>query len=143
MTRSQRQFTLSRRQFAGAGLATIGLAASASRAADLALTPESAMGPFFPLSTPADSDADLTWIKGHSKRAQGEVITIGGRVLDAKGNPVSGAVLDIWQANAAGRYAHPGDVAIAPIDPNFQGFASIRTDSAGRWEIGDHPSGRL
>jgi protocatechuate 3,4-dioxygenase beta subunit len=99
------------------------------------VTAESSMGPFFPLDTPADSDADLTWIKGHARRASGQVIEISGRMLDLKGNPIAGARLDLWQANAAGRYAHPADPAVAPLDPDFQGYASIVSDAKGDWRI--------
>jgi protocatechuate 3,4-dioxygenase, beta subunit len=132
-----RGFLISRRTFAAAGLASAGLVIATGARAFQArpLTAESPMGPFFPLSVPADSDADLTMIKGHSKRALGQVIEIRGRVLDMKGNPISGARLDLWQANAAGRYAHPVDPATAPLDPDFQGFASVVTDSNGDWRI--------
>jgi protocatechuate 3,4-dioxygenase, beta subunit len=128
---------MSRRLFAGAGLASAGLVlASGARAFQARpLTAESPMGPFFPLDMPADSDADLTWLKGHSQRASGQVVEISGRVLDQKGNPIAGARLDLWQANAAGRYAHPSDIAKAPLDPHFQGFASIVSDSKGDWRI--------
>ncbi|MGH6659522.1 MAG: hypothetical protein ACREBM_07725 [Sphingomicrobium sp.] len=93
------------------------------------------MGPFFPLDVPNDSDADLTMLKGHSKRASGQVIEVTGRILDQKGNTIAGARLDLWQANAAGRYAHPADIARAPLDPDFQGFASIVSDANGDWRI--------
>jgi len=128
---------LSRRSFTGAGLVSAGLVlATGARAAQgRALTAESPMGPFFPLTVAADNDADLTMVKGHSKRAQGQVIQVTGRILDMKGNPISGAKLDIWQANAAGRYAHPADPATAPLDPDFQGFASIVSDARGEWRI--------
>jgi protocatechuate 3,4-dioxygenase beta subunit len=128
---------ISRRTFAGAGIAAAGLVlATGVRASQLKpLTAESPMGPFFPLDVPADSDADLTWLKGHSQRASGQVVEISGRVLDLKGNPIAGARLDLWQANAAGRYAHPSDIAKAPLDPHFQGFASIVSDSRGDWRI--------
>ena len=128
---------LSRRTFAGAGLASAGLVlATGARAFQgKPLTAESPMGPFFPLDVPADSDADLTWLKGHKTRAAGQVIEVRGRVLDLRGNPIVGARLDLWQANAAGRYAHPADIAKAPLDPHFQGFASIVSDSKGDWRI--------
>jgi protocatechuate 3,4-dioxygenase beta subunit len=128
---------IDRRTFAGAGLATAGLVMAGSSRAfqQRPLTAESPMGPFFPLTIPSDSDADLTRIAGHSQRAAGQVIEITGRVLDQKGNPIAGARLDLWQANAAGRYAHPADIAKAPLDPHFQGFASIVSDSNGNWRI--------
>lgn len=132
-----KQFLISRRTLVGAGLASAGLvAATGARAVQgRPLTAESPMGPFFPLDMPADSDADLTMIKGHSKRALGQVIEVTGRILDQKGNPIGGARLDLWQANAAGRYAHPADPAVMPLDPDFQGFASIVSDAKGDWRI--------
>ena len=132
-----KQILMSRRALVGAGLASAGLVvATGARAVQArALTAESPMGPFFPLSVPSDSDADLTMIKGHSKRASGQVIEVTGRILDQKGNPISGARLDLWQANAKGRYAHPADPAVMPLDPDFQGFASIVSDAKGGWRI--------
>jgi protocatechuate 3,4-dioxygenase beta subunit len=127
---------ITRRGFSIGAIAAAGLVVGGRRAmAAPALTAESPMGPFFPLDLPSDSDADLTWIKGHSKRAQGSVIELSGRVLDLKGNPIAGARIDLWQANAAGRYAHPQDPAIVPLDPNFQGYASIVSDAKGDWRI--------
>ena len=128
---------LDRRTFAGAGLASAGLVmATGTRAfQQRPLTAESPMGPFFPLTLPADSDADLTRLNGHSRRAAGQVIEVAGRVFDQRGSPIAGARLDLWQANAAGRYAHPADIATAPLDPHFQGFASIVSNSRGEWRI--------
>ena len=128
--------TLSRRDFALGGAAAAGLVLSSSaRAAQAKLTAESAMGPFYPIARPADSDADLTWLKGHIQRAAGQVIQVTGRVLDQKGNPIPEAMIELWQANAAGRYDHPSDPAIAPLDPHFQGFAALQADAKGEWRI--------
>lgn len=128
---------LSRRAFGGSVIALGALAASkaATAATDLKPTPEQGMGPFYPVERLAEADADLTWIKGHKKRADGSVIQVAGRVLDRYGNPVSGARLEIWQCNSLGRYAHVNDVATTPLDPNFQGYASIRTGKNGEWRI--------
>lgn len=127
---------VSRRVFTQAGLASGLLAASGAHALQgRPVTAESAMGPFYPVSHPADADADLTWIKGHSTRAAGQVVEISGRVFDVRGNPIPGARIELWQANAAGRYDHPSDVSKAPLDPHFQGFAAIHADSAGAWRI--------
>ena len=93
------------------------------------------MGPFYPIARPADADADLTWIKGHDVRAIGDVIEISGRVFDVKGNPIPGATVELWLANAAGRYAHPSDISTAKLDPNFQGYATLRADAKGEWRI--------
>lgn len=130
-------YRLSRRHFAGAALATVGIAASGviARAADPARTAGGPLGPFYPVLRPGDDDFDMTHIKGSTGRALGRVIEVTGRVLDRKGNPVGGAELELWQCNAAGRYAHPGDVATAPLDPNFQGFARLMTGPSGEWRV--------
>jgi len=129
------QFT--RRAFAGAGLASAGLLLTtrARAFAGKVATAESPMGPFYPVSQPADADVDLTWVKGRDARAAGQVIEISGRVYDVRGNPLPGARLELWQANAAGRYDHPSDPATATLDPNFQGYASLRADAKGEWRI--------
>ena len=131
------KYHLSRRMFAGAGLASAGLLwSSGVRAfADKVPTAESPMGPFYPIIRPADADMDLTWVKGRSARAAGQVIEISGRVFDVKGNPIPGATLELWQANAAGRYDHPSDIATAALDPNFQGFGALKADAKGEWRI--------
>jgi protocatechuate 3,4-dioxygenase, beta subunit len=133
-----------------AGSALIGTTASA-QGSSLAITPLQDVGPFYPLRRPSDSDADLTRIRGRQGRAAGEVVEVTGRVLNARGEAVSGAVLEIWQANAAGRYAHASDPNVAtPIDPEFQGFARLVADARGGWRFvtvrpGAYPvgSGRL
>lgn len=132
-----RNSLLSRRVFAGSALAAAALVAGkfAHAAGELAPTPAQTMGPFYPVQRLAEEDADLTWIRGHSKRAEGQVIQITGRVLDRHGNPVSGARLELWQCNSLGRYAHPNDIATAPLDPDFQGYAAIRAGSRGEWRI--------
>lgn len=128
---------VSRRGFAvmaGAALAAGG-ARGQPALPPLAGTAESPMGPFYPVSHLAEADADLVWLKGAKARALGEVIEVSGRVLDRHGAPMRDATLEIWQANAAGRYAHPNDISKAPLDPNFQGFANLRTDKDGGWRI--------
>lgn len=135
MQDSSRMF--SRRGFGGAALAGAFALGGSAGAADnvLRLTASSDMGPFYPVDRLAEDDADLTWIKGHASRARGQVIEVTGRVLDRRGNPMRGAVLEVWQANAAGRYAHASDVAVAPLDPDFQGFATLRTGQSGEWRM--------
>jgi protocatechuate 3,4-dioxygenase beta subunit len=131
------EHTLSRRRFAGAALTAAGLIASGgiARAAAPAQTADGPMGPFYPVMRPGDDDFDMTMIKGNAGRALGRVIEVTGRVLDRLGNPVRGAELELWQCNAAGRYAHPGDIATAPLDPNFQGFAKLITGPSGEWRV--------
>src|SRR4030095_7494357 len=99
------------------------------------LTPEQIMGPFYPVLKPLDRDSDLTRIVGKRGHAQGQVIHLTGQVRNSKGEPVRGARIEIWQANAKGRYDHPGDINPAPLDPNFQGFGVGVTDAEGRYRF--------
>jgi protocatechuate 3,4-dioxygenase beta subunit len=124
-----------RRNFAGAALAGAGLLGGGRALAATEWTSPGPLGPFYPVMRPADDDFDMTMIKGNGARAIGRVIEVSGRVLDSKGNPVSGAVLELWQSNSAGRYAHPADTSAAPLDPNFQGFAQLKTGASGEWRI--------
>jgi protocatechuate 3,4-dioxygenase, beta subunit len=78
-------------------------------------------------------DHDLT--RQHDGEPLGERISISGRVLDEDGNPVAGALIEIWQANAAGRYAHLSDQHPAPLDPNFSGAGRCLTDAAGAYRF--------
>ena len=128
---------LSRRHFTQAGLASAGLLLTGPALALQAREPtaESPLGPFYPVNRLAENDIDLTRLAGRPQRALGDVIEISGRVLDMRGRPIEGAVLELWQANAAGRYMHEADIATAPLDPNFQGYATLRTDAAGDWRI--------
>jgi protocatechuate 3,4-dioxygenase, beta subunit len=79
------------------------------------------------------SCTDLTKGGPAGWEAQGERIVVAGRVLDEDGRPVPGAVVEIWQANAAGRYAHPLDRRDAPLDPHFLGNGRCRADAEGRY----------
>jgi protocatechuate 3,4-dioxygenase beta subunit len=102
----------------------------------LRTTPAVALGPFYPDRLPADQDADLTVIGGRAGRAAGQILYLAGRVLDTRGKPLPGALLELWQANAHGRYIHSGDgESSGPLDPNFQGYASLRADAEGRYRI--------
>ena len=103
--------------------------------AGLEETPMQTMGPFYPITRPVDSDADLTLLKGHAERAHGKVVHLMGRVLDTGGRPVPNARIELWQANAYGRYAHPADVNPSPLDPNFQGFGVQTTDAEGQYRF--------
>ena len=56
-------------------------------------------------------------------------------MVDQRGRPIVGGRVELWQCNAAGRYAHPADSNTAPLDPDFQGFAQLKTDAAGEFQI--------
>ena len=98
-------------------------------------TAEQALGPFYPITLPADQDADLTVINGKSGRALGQIVYVGGRVTNVRGEPIANATLEIWQANSVGRYSHVGDQSTIPLDPNFDGYAKIRTDADGNYRF--------
>jgi protocatechuate 3,4-dioxygenase beta subunit len=93
-------------------------------------------GPFYPQLKPRDADADLTMIRGSRRRATGQVVQLSGRVTNTRGEPVRNARIEVWQANANGRYTHLSDRNTkAPLDPDFEGYALLRTDRDGRYAV--------
>ena len=90
-------------------------------------------GPVFGEDAVATADADLT--QGQAGEPLGERIIVTGRVLDDDGRPVPNALLEVWQANAAGRYAHDGDRHPAPLDPNFTGAGRTLTGADGSYRF--------
>jgi protocatechuate 3,4-dioxygenase beta subunit len=90
-------------------------------------------GPVFGHSDIGENDNDLT--RQHSGEPVGERIIVSGRVLDEDDRPVRNALLEIWQANAAGRYLHKVDQHDAPLDPNFTGCGRMLTDNDGRYRL--------
>ena len=86
-------------------------------------------GPTVPAGFVRNGDNDLTI---HGKSAPlGEKMVVTGRLLDEDGRPIRRSLVEIWQANASGRYAHPGDTHDAPLDPNFTGIGRTFTDDDG------------
>jgi protocatechuate 3,4-dioxygenase beta subunit len=129
---------LSRRQVLRAGMVLGGgvvVAGQGWAAGLLARTPRQTAGPFYPRVRPLDADGDLTTVAGRPGHAQGQVLDLAGRVLDRRGAPVAGARVEIWQANAFGRYRHPSDASSAPLDPSFDGFGVQTTDAQGRYRF--------
>jgi protocatechuate 3,4-dioxygenase beta subunit len=90
-------------------------------------------GPVFGQSAVAPTDSDLT--AQHAGAPLGERIVVSGRVLDEGGRPVRGALIEVWQANAAGRYLHKNDQHDAPLDANFSGCGRTLTDTDGRYKF--------
>jgi len=80
-----------------------------------------------------EADADLT--TRHEGEPIGERIIVHGRLLDGDGRSVPNALVEVWQANAAGRYRHVVDQWEAPLDPNFDGAGRVLTDAEGRWRF--------
>ena len=93
-------------------------------------TPSQTIGPFFKPSLVRSADEMLA-----PNEACGERIVIVGRVLDGDGAPVDDAMVEIWQANADGRYDHPDDLQEKLIDPNFHGFGRAATDQHGNFRF--------
>ena len=94
-------------------------------------TPSQTVGPFFHLGLDRPDWADLA--RGNP---EGERILVEGRIIDGDGAPVPDAFLELWQANAAGRYAHPEDPqSEKPLDPGFTGFGRACTDAEGRFSF--------
>ena len=91
-------------------------------------------GPTFDELWCGPSAVDLTRPEGRGE-AQGQRIIVAGRVLDEDGRPVRNTLVEVWQANAAGRYHHGGDLHDAPLDPNFTGAGQAVTDDEGRWRF--------
>src|SRR5664279_3615162 len=121
-----------------ASLALGGLAAGpvAATEAPLIATPPNALGPFYPPRKPADTDADLTQVAGHGGHAKGTILYIDGHVLDVRGRPLARSELELWQANAFGRYIHPADTdASGPLDPDFQGYGKLVAGADGGFRI--------
>jgi protocatechuate 3,4-dioxygenase beta subunit len=90
-------------------------------------------GPVFGEDVLGEHDDDLT--RQHAGEPLGERITVTGRVLDTDGRPIRGALVEVWQANAAGRYKHDVDQHPAPLDPNFSGAGRCLTDDDGRYRF--------
>ncbi len=98
---------------------------------ELPLTLSELTGPGPAISAVTPEDADLTRNAGTGGEAIGQRIIVTGRVLDAQGNPVPNTLVEVWQANAAGRYIHRRDQWPGPIDPNFLGIGRCLTNDEG------------
>ncbi len=98
---------------------------------DVPLTLSELTGPGPVISAVTPEDADLTRNAGTGGEAIGQRIIVTGRVLDASGDPIPNTLVEVWQANAAGRYVHKRDQWPGPLDPNFLGIGRCKTDHDG------------
>ena len=98
----------------------------------LIVTPGQTEGPFYPVTLPADRDADLVRVQGQAAQAVGHVTHISGRVLDKRGQIVRGATVEIWQCDNNGVY-NPGDSGQRRRDAAFQGYGRTDVDGSGRY----------
>jgi protocatechuate 3,4-dioxygenase beta subunit len=80
-------------------------------------------------------NGDLSARVSGGPRGMGQLISVSGRVMDEDGRPLAGAVIELWQANAAGKYVHELDRHEAPVDPNFIGEGRLLTDAEGQYQF--------
>jgi protocatechuate 3,4-dioxygenase beta subunit len=127
---------MKRRQFFKSGMAggaLIGI--TGDSAEQLPKTVSETSGPFHPVLEQKDKDFDLTKVEGREAVAKGTSFDLEGTVFDTEGKPVEDATVEIWQANAAGRYNHPHDSNAAPLDPGFQGWAIVPSGKQGKFKL--------
>lgn len=140
---SIKKIALSRREILRqSGAASLGVVAGAvvvaksATAVDLIATPPQTEGPFYPVLDQLDKDADMTLVDGREESAEGERVLVEGCIKNGLTlEPVAGAIVEFWQACVSGRYDHPDDPNTAPLDPNFQYWAQVRTDNNGFFAI--------
>jgi protocatechuate 3,4-dioxygenase beta subunit len=123
-----RRTFLDRSLCAAAFLATPGAFAEA-----LQQTPAQTEGPFYPNHLPLDTDNDLLVINDSITPAVGEITDLSGRILDAAGNPLRNAIVEIWQVDSNAAYLHTRDRNHSLRDGNFQGFGRFLTSSTGEY----------
>ncbi|MDO9384074.1 MAG: protocatechuate 3,4-dioxygenase [Hyphomicrobiaceae bacterium] len=124
------------------GLATAAampLASHALRAdSSLTITPQQTLGPFYPNDWTGDIDNDLVLVQGEAAKALGHITHVSGKILDAAGQPVRNAQVEIWQCDANGIYRHPRDTswfAKRERDPGFQSRGRMTTDAEGNYSF--------
>ena len=126
----------SRSIFALYVLLTLPLAAGA-----LEPTPNTGLGPFFPVDQDSESDPDLTRVAGRDDSPQGQIVLIEGRVRDIEGQALEGAEVVIWQTDRHGKYRHPREVRRSrsgeeiPEDPAFQYWGTTATSADGLYRF--------
>lgn len=129
---------MNRRQLIKAGFGGIGALVATQafgQTCKTDLTAPQTKGPFYPLHRLVDQDANLVTVDGGTTEALGQKIFIRGLMVDQNCNAVSGALVDLWQACASGKYNHPNDPNSAPLDPHFQYSAKILTNEKGEFNL--------
>src|SRR5215468_10203822 len=128
---------LGRRRFLKSlAIASAGFTLPGYLAEALTLSPIVTQGPYYPLASniPLDKDNDLVQLNDNLSKASGIVTYVSGRVLDSSGNPVRGALVELWHADNSGNYIYSASAAKNPAaDANFQGFGQFLTGSTGQF----------
>ncbi|MEO6184297.1 MAG: protocatechuate 3,4-dioxygenase [Verrucomicrobiota bacterium] len=122
-----------RRFLAQLSLATLFWTVPGAFAEQLTLTPSQTEGPFYPDKLPLDTDNDLVTINDALTPAVGEITYLSGRILDARGEPLRNALVEIWQTDKNGVYLHSGSNNHGKLDSNFQGFGRFLTGTTGEY----------
>src|SRR5438552_15644105 len=127
-----------RRFFKSMAVASAGFTLPGYLAEALTYTPEVTQGPYYPLANniPLDKDNDLIYLNDNLTRATGVITYVTGQVLDKNGNPVRGALLELWHADNGGNYIYAANAARNPAaDANFQGFGQFLTGADGYYKF--------
>lgn len=103
--------------------------------AERLLTPRQTVGPFYPDQLPLDRDNDLVQVAGRAEPARGIRVQLHGLILDARGQPLAGALVEIWQVDANGIYLHSRGGDRQRRDPGFQGYGRFTTGADGRYRF--------
>ena len=114
------------------GCASALFAVPGAYAEALMLTPRQTEGPFYPDKLPLDTDNDLIIVNDSLTPAVGEITWLSGHILDAKGDPIRNATVEIWQCDARGVYLHTSSNQ-SKRDANFQGYGRFLTGSSGEY----------
>ncbi len=122
-----------RRFLSGLGIAAAFYSTPGAFAEELQRTPSQTEGPFYPDHLPLDTDNDLIILNDSITPALGEISYVSGRILDSRGEPVRGALVEIWQCDNQGAYLHSGTGNKEKQDKNFQGFGRFLTGSNGEY----------
>ncbi len=122
-----------RRFLGGLALGAMAFTAPGAFAEELLRTPLQTEGPFYPDKLPLDTDNDLIILNDALTPAVGTITHLGGKILDARGNPVRNAVVEIWQVDNNGAYLHSRSGNAGKRDGNFQGFGRFLTGRSGEY----------
>lgn len=117
----------------GLALGAVAFTVPGAFAEELVRTPAQTEGPFYPDKLPLDTDNDLLILNDGLTSAVGEVTHLTGKILDAHGDPIKNANVEIWQCDANGAYLHTGSGNSEKRDGNFQGFGRFLTGSTGEY----------
>src|SRR5437762_2492850 len=127
-----------RRFFKSMAIVSAGFTLPGYLAEALTISPIVTQGPYYPLAgnIPLDKDNDLVQLKDNLTIASGIVTYLSGRILDSSGNPVRGALVELWHADREGDYLYSASAARNPAcDPNFAGFGQFLTGSSGQFRF--------